>query len=578
MQSRPNQQRLRFAGMVGLLAILIVAVMAIPRSGVSAASSNPPPTVNMSSAACLWLQRNAAHANGMSCLQSPATGGAQANTAKGKAGNATNTSFSAADPAHGLSQRPKFGPNVDATSPNEDLAAGQSETAIAAAGKYVVSLWNDGTGFLIADSTAPGGSLTGAGFSSDGGNSFQDLGGLPNNNPCQRIFGDPSVVSYKAPDGTTYFYATSLYLPDFGPACTSTGTYEVSLSVGTVSGNSISFANPIVVANGGFFFPGPFLGLLDKDFATIDRASGKLAVSYTCFGFFGGPSGSCGPSDIEIALCDLSNPAVPTCNPGTTGATYLTIATAPPSPIFGPFSPEELEGAYPAFSGSGDLYVVWNQNWTTNFFDGDPFTYQFAARVQAGCLTFPTTTCGTPAQVQIGSAVKSLDATTIAGYSRGIGNDFPRIAFNNTTNQVVFVWNEANAHPLGDIVMVTAAPDLSTQSAKTIVNDDNASVLHFLPAVSIDASGDTNISWYDRRNSNGTAFTDVFAASIRPGDPGGRNGQVTTVATDWLATGSFINPNFGDYTDNTSYGGTFYVNWSDGRLGVPNSFVASAGS
>jgi hypothetical protein len=141
---------------------------------------------------------------------------------------------------------------------------------------------------------------------------------------------------------------------------------------------------------------------------------------------------------------------------------------------------------------------------------------------------------------------------------------------------VVFVWNEANAHPVGDIVMKTADSALASFSAKIRVNDDNSFALHFMPAVSVDASGNTNVSWYDRRNAGGTAFTDVYAASIAPGNEGGKNAKVTTVATEWNDTGSFINPNFGDYTDNTSDGNTFYVNWSDGRISVPNSFVASA--
>src|SRR4051812_39368074 len=38
---------------------------------------------------------------------------------------------------------PNFGSNVDANDPNQDLAGGQSETAIAAAGNLVMAAWND---------------------------------------------------------------------------------------------------------------------------------------------------------------------------------------------------------------------------------------------------------------------------------------------------------------------------------------------------------------------------------------------------------------------------------------------------
>ena len=47
--------------------------------------------------------------------------------------------------------------------------------------------------------------------------------------------------------------------------------------------------------------------------------------------------------------------------------------------------------------------------------------------------------------------VRSLDATVIAGYNRGTGNDFPRIAWNRVSGRVIVAWNDASLHPLGDI-------------------------------------------------------------------------------------------------------------------------------
>jgi len=115
----------------------------------------------------------------------------------------------------------KFGSNVDAATPSEDVTPsgvqihGQSETSIAAAGPYVVEAWNDGTGFF-----APCGSplnkeeLTGFGFSNNGGASFIDLGGLPNANCLSSLtVGDPSVEAYQAPDGKTYFYISRIFVP-----------------------------------------------------------------------------------------------------------------------------------------------------------------------------------------------------------------------------------------------------------------------------------------------------------------------------------------------------------------------------
>src|SRR3974390_1371531 len=107
--------------------------------------------------------------------------------------------------------------NVDAGNSAEDQtngtqAYGQSETSIAAAGNYVVEAWNDSTGFF-APPCSPNfkDQLTGFSFSSDGGFTFTDLGGLPNVNCLTSVFqGDASVEVYQT-GGNTYFYVSSLF-------------------------------------------------------------------------------------------------------------------------------------------------------------------------------------------------------------------------------------------------------------------------------------------------------------------------------------------------------------------------------
>jgi hypothetical protein len=353
-------------------------------AGASSAPSSPQ-RFGYSSPLCAWLQMHSDKTRGLKCPDSGPMSNVAASNLRAASPSRQNAAPDQSRDAGSRSAAPTFNGNVDATNYNEDLASGQSETAIGALGRYVASAWNDVTGFLILDPTNPQGSLTSVEFSSDRGKSFTDVP-LPNDNPCQRIYGDPSVVSYKA-NGTTYFYVTSLYLPDFNSSCPSGGgNSEISMSVGTVSGNAIVFdPHQVVVANGGNFqnYPSGIKGLMDKDFAAIDRSHGKIVVSCTCFGQGGTDSDACGPTDVEISLCTLDDPAHPFCRPpgGTSGPAYMTLATAPPSPAG---TPEELEGAYPAFNPSGDAYVTWNQNWATNFSDGDPFTHQKATRVPAG--------------------------------------------------------------------------------------------------------------------------------------------------------------------------------------------------
>jgi hypothetical protein len=589
--ARAQHRRLAVLAGVGGIAGVVAATMFVGTSRAQGPQTPPSPhTVPLSAGSCLWLQH---HKNQVPvvCPAPPRDDGLlpdQGNapsSASPAPGNGTAAApaqlITATAPTH-MSPPIRFGANVDATNPAEDPIAGQSETAVATSGNLIVSAWNDLSGALFSPGSVQG-SVTGVGFSADGGATFQDLGGLPNNDHCQQFFGDPGVVSYRASDGTTYFYVTTLYLPSGDAGCGAAGYFGISMSTGKVAAGSstISFGNPVVVPSGGNwvdqFTSGGILSFLDKSFPSIDRAHGRIAVSFTCFGVAPYRTPFCNPwGDIHIALCDISAPSTPTCSPGKSTTPYLVGARNPSTTN----TSTEYEGAYPAFSARGDLYVAFSQNWITNlilFNPGvDPYVHQAAVRVTAGCLTLPATSCGTPVAVTIGTPIKSLDDTSIRGYTRVIGNDFPRVAYDDVTDQLVVVWNEANAHPMGDIVMARASADLGTVGPKVKVNDDSGFALHFLPAVSVDSSGNVNVSWYDRRNSGGTTRTDVYAASIRPGDDGGINSLVTSSATDWLSTGTLITPNFGDYTDNTSDGTQFTVNWTDGRTGIVNSFVATA--
>src|SRR5205823_12865024 len=80
--------------------------------------------------------------------------------------------------------------------------------------------------------------------------------------------------------------------------------------------------------------------------------------------------------------------------------------------------------------------------------------------------------------------VRSLDSALIAGYNRGFGNDFPRIAWNRVAGRVEVAWNDASAHPLGDIWLRSYSATLGDPSAIERVNDDTSFALHFLPAIS----------------------------------------------------------------------------------------------
>lgn len=469
-----------------------------------------------------------------------------------------------------------FGSNVDAANPSEDLGAGQSETAIAATGNLVMAAWNDATGFF-ATACTPGGanlqaSLTGVGFSTNGGASFTDLVGLPNPDCNQAWFGDPSVV---AVDNGAAFIVSSLYLPSFTFTCPGV-FFEITVSVATVGGSTVTFTNPITAVSSTDLCT-TFADFLDKPFMAYDSPTRTLVISYTRFRAFPG----FGTGQIEAVEAQV--PADP--------STLSSANFSAPSIIWAEEKTVFNQGSYPALATTAsfpaDFYVVWERNWISNLFNGDPFVFIHAACAIGG---LDTTTCAgstadpivvTQGQVNSTAAggVKSTDLVVIAGYNRGLGNDFPRIAFDGPLNQVIVEWNDASLHPLADIWMRAFPSHLGTPGPISKVNTDDSGALHFLPAVCAASDGSIVSSWYDRRRGGADSTSTDYFAETRPNPTTNRiDHPVTTGSTDWNATSSIIIPNFGDYTNNTcttSANGKplAYYNWSDGRTGVPQPFV-----
>ena len=502
---------------------------------------------------------------------------------------------------------PSIGTNVDANDPALDLAAGQSETAIAAQRRGKAALvmvgWNDISGAVVSDSTTRAGSLTGLGLSGDGGRHFVDLIGLPNNNTDQQWFGDPSVASLG--DGT-HFLVSSLYYPS-ARACSdglpAYATIAVTVATVNAAGTSARFTAPVPVA-----LPGDLcaidtgaqsknLGVLDKDWLSYDPASRTVAVSYTRFYFPSppicgdtdctpDPNGHTGNGQVEVVRAHV--PADPT---SLTAAAFHRPTVVWPEegncPDATPSSEQARcgavnQGAYAAVAPGGDTYVAWERNIYSNLSgNGDPSVYLHAARIPAHATT---PSIGGPSHRIVISAgqlhgnaaggTKSMDTVSIAGYSRGQGQDFPRIAINSSSHSVVFSWNDASLHPLGDIWLRSAPYGLTALGKTVRVNDDTSYALHFLPAVSVRHDGTICTSWYDRRRGGADSTRTDYYADCRASAAGNSvDTRITTGSTDWAGTSSLIDPNFGDYTDNATDGTSTYFTWSDGRLGVPQPFT-----
>jgi hypothetical protein len=407
--------------------------------------------------------------------------------------------------------------------------------------------------------------FTGYGFSTDGGKTFTDYGGLPNNDCIfgNRWSGDPSVGVYTN-SGFTYFYISSLFSTNFGLA--------VAVSACEVTANALACGQPTIAATSSCFGCG--FSALDKDFLVVDQARKRLYITFTDFN-------APGNGQIEMAACDLNSPMAPVCQNGSSfGQYYVNVQPGDIANFC------EYEGAYPALDQStGDVYVGFEYNWYTNRFGSFNCVTAIATqvvvvKVPASCLPDPdggVSPCGPPF-LNNSNIIISTDATVVPGYNRFLMNDFPRIAVSDVYKTVSLVWNDARDRPLGDILLqsYTLGDLVPIQSSPVRLNSDGGhGDMHAMPGLkNASHTGLLNVTWYDRRGSNaGTGKTDVFGAiNVNPlivSTPL-LNHRFTSVSTDWLATSSVIFPNFGDYTDNfVSESNILYVSWSDGRTGVP---------
>ena len=465
---------------------------------------------------------------------------------------------------------PSFGSNVDANDPRRDLAAGQSETAIAASGDRVMAAWNDVSGFLVGDPTLRRASVTGVGISHDGAQTFTDLIGLPNDNPNQQWFGDPAVVAVDRDN----FIVASFWLPAIHPENFCNGRLTMAVSVARVRrSGEVRFTDPIVAVDGGgpcsrrSFFP-------DRDWLEYDPVSRTLVMSYTRFAF--APPAHCGNGQIEMVRAhvppdptslrhsDFSAPIVVHAEEGGNCRLRSFVVN---------------QGSFVAVAPGGDAYVSWERNWISNLFNGKPYVIPMVALIPSDATEPEAKVAITVNQRHARQkGVRSLDGAVIPGYSRGIGHDWPRVDWNEAANALVVVWNDASLHPLGDVFLKQLAPDLSNNRFAPIrkLNDDNSFALHFLPSVSVQADGTICSSWYDRRlHGADSAETDYFGECRASEGTPAQDFLITTGSTDWVGTASLIDPNFGDYTDSDASGLTTYYLWSDGRLGVPQPFADS---
>ncbi len=480
------------------------------------------------------------------------------------------------------------GPNIQVDNRNEDSTSvngivtarfrGQSETTIAVSGSNLVVAWNDATGFFV-----PGKGLSGVGYSTDGGQTWCDAGGFFNPDTVHVPFGDNTAVA----DNNGNFFIGYLYdMPEAGQAPISTlavthitpATLASRGCPANIAGENNIGEAPVIAAVTASDF-------LDKPWLAIDanpNPSTGLQAMYMCYTRFVGIAVGDGQIELIRSLDGGKtwNGLLPAGQPGGPAI----VQPDQVSPNFDTLTLGKVnQGCYVTVGANHEVYVVWENGWLQNG-DSDP-SGNTPAILFAKSLDFGKS-FSTPARI---ASFNSLARRPPKGYNRTTINDFPKIDVarglaGGNLGTLYVTWQAAPAvrSPLADVLVAVSQDAGATWGGPLVANTDSPGTnLHFMPAISVDAFGNANIIFYDRRQNPFTpspftssttgsdptdpGITNLFAAQIQQGGAKIVNWQISDVASPWLAARSNIRPNFGDYIHGVSLGTNLFASWADSR-------------
>ena len=219
-------------------------------------------------------------------------------------------------------------PNVRANDPAQApdrVGEAQSEVSVCVNGDTVVVAWNDSRAFTVGPS--PGiGTLSGYGYSLDGGATFTDGGSVPRAVATDNPSGDTDIDT----DEQGNWYLNSIYTRTAafpGPVA----QQNISVHNGVFIGGVLTWNTPTMASIGT-----AATGNLDKCFLTCDRVSGNVYVAYTRF---------------------LATPAIEIVRSTDNGATWSA-----PTILDNTVVPTaSKQAANPICGPAGEVYVVWEK-------------------------------------------------------------------------------------------------------------------------------------------------------------------------------------------------------------------------
>jgi hypothetical protein len=450
----------------------------------------------------------------------------------------------------------------------------QSETELAvlntagSMGKKIVAGYNDSWGFYDPEQ-----GLSGYAYSTNGGNTWIDGGGVPPVGDGDQLFGDPVVVVHNA---SQTFYYSSIYVNAQGiqTMAVNRGRFVTAPPTSTESISNTrclnhpelyGVPNPPKVQQERIKWDPPVQTVelsgtchqvpndppstgthtecdaLDKEWLFVSQANGELYMTYTRFT----PEGE---TPIEMVK-------------STDGGATWSL----PSVIVPNLADAFNQATQIVQTSTGRLVVTW------------------IAR------TFSTVT-GAETENRIEYATSDDDGTTWSprkviavvnpqseppGYNRGRTSilNAPYLIYGNGKLYVTYFSGKnplpiANVRAAGDILVSRSIDNGATWEAPVKVNDDPGITSHVFPTVQVDKQGQVYVGWTDRRNDPvNNVLTDTWANVSKDGGlTYGHDKVQTDVATTWFVRRDAA-PNFGDYNSSELLGDNqFVMTWADGRF------------
>jgi hypothetical protein len=166
-------------------------------------------------------------------------------------------------------------------------------------------------------------------------------------------------------------------------------------------------------------------------------------------------------------------------------------------------------------------------------------------------------------------------------------SDFPQVAIDRSGGAydgwVYVVWHNVVAGVTRPMI-AHSEDGGGSWSTPIPVNQDTTNGAHWWPSVTVDANGNVNVTYLDRRNNPGTGLTDLYLSQSTDGATTFTDYQVTDVTSSWQ--GIMSDPGFtyaGDYqrvvagpTPGTDpvQNASLYAVWPDPRNGDPDVYFS----